>query len=64
MKCLPRVGSKFECVSYRGLLYYGLFGASFSRRPEFISQGWRIYGGDTRSGKIADAVESELPGQC
>jgi hypothetical protein len=40
--------------------YYGLFGASFSRRPEFISQAWGIYGSDTSSGKIADAVESEL----
>jgi hypothetical protein len=52
---LLRVESKFECVSY-----YGLFRASFSRRPESISQAWGIYGGDNSSRKITDVVESEL----
>jgi hypothetical protein len=52
---LPRVGSKFEGVSY-----YGLFSASFSRYRNSISQAWGIYGGDNSSRKITDVVESEL----
>ncbi len=48
---LPRVGSKFEYVSY-----YGFFSASFSRRPEFISQAWGIYGGDNSNEVMAGFV--------
>jgi len=46
LKRLPRVGSKFECVSY-----YGLFSASFSRRPDSISLTSGICGGDNSDGK-------------